>query len=106
LSMYLHPTKWANEPATFPELRMRAEEKVGGLFALLDAALEAHRGQWLLGDTYSAAEAYAVTLCRWSRGMPRPGASWPHIGPYLHRILERPAVRRALQQEHLAEPWI
>jgi glutathione S-transferase len=57
LSMYLHPTKWANEPATFPELRMRAEEKVGGLFALLDAALEAHGGQWLLGDTYSAADA-------------------------------------------------
>lgn len=106
LSMYLHPNKWTNEPAMFPELRTRAEEKVSGLFDLLDAALEAHGGSWLLGDTYSAVDAYALTLCRWSRGMPRPGASWRHLGPYLHRILARPAVQRALRQEHLQEPWI
>jgi glutathione S-transferase len=104
--MYLHPNKWANELATHAELRRCAEEKLGGLFDILDSALEAHDGPWLMGDTYSAADAYAVTLCRWSRGMPRPGASWPHIGPYINRILERPAVRRALQQEHLPEPWI
>jgi glutathione S-transferase len=106
LSMYLHPNKWANEPAMFPKLRTCAEEKVGGLFDQLDAALEAHRGPWLMGDDYSAADAYAVTLCRWARGMPRPGASWPHIGPYLNRILARSAVQRALQQEHLPEPWV
>lgn len=106
LSMALHPNKWASEPAMFPELRRCAEEKLNGLFDLLDAALEAHGGPWLLGDTYSAVDAYALTLCRWSRGMPRPGAGWPHIGPYLHRILARPAVQRALQQEHLQEPWI
>ena len=106
LSMYLHPNKWANEPATLAELRLCAEDKVGHLFDMLDAALEAHGGPWLLGDAYSAADAYALTLCRWSRGMPRPGASWPHIGPYIERVLQRPAVRRALQQEHLAEPWI
>ncbi|WP_347341700.1 glutathione S-transferase family protein [Bradyrhizobium uaiense] len=106
LSMYLHPNKSTNEPAMFPELRVRAEEKVNTLFELLDATLEGSGGPWLTGNTYSAADAYAFTLCRWSRGMARPGASWPHIGPYLHRILARPAVQRALQQEHLAEPWI
>jgi glutathione S-transferase len=36
LSMYLHPHKWTNEPATFPELRLCAEAKVGALFDLLD----------------------------------------------------------------------
>lgn len=106
LSMYLHPDKWAKELTTLAELRLCAEDKVGRLFDMLDAALEAHDGPWLLGDAYSAADAYAVTLCRWSRGMPRPGAGWPHIGPYLDRVLARPAVQRALQQEHLPEPWI
>jgi len=106
LSMYLHPHKCANELTTHAELRSCAEEKLGGLFDILDAALAAHDGPWLLGDAYSAVDAYAVTLCRWSRGMPRPGASWPHIGPYIHHILGRPAVQRALQQEHLPEPWI
>ena len=106
LSMYLHPNKWANEPAMFPELRRCAEEKVSGLFDLLDAVLQARGGPWLIGDTYSATEAFAVTLGRWSRGMPRPAASWPYIGPYINRILARPAVQRALHQEHLQEPWI
>ena len=106
LSMYLHPGKSTNEPAMFPGLQARAEEKLSVLFDLLDAAIEASDGPWLIGNTYSAAEAYALTLCRWSRGMARPAATWPHIGPYLHRILARPAVQRALQQEHLAEPWI
>jgi glutathione S-transferase len=106
LSMYLHPNKWAKDQSTFPELRICAEEKVCSFFDQLDAALEAHRGPWLMGDAYSAADAYTLTLCRWSRGMQRPGASWPHIAPYIQRILARPAVQRALQQEHLPEPWV
>src|SRR6185369_14104207 len=59
LSMYLHPHKCANELTTHAELRSCAEEKLGGLFDILDAALAAHDGPWLLGDAYSAVDAYA-----------------------------------------------
>jgi glutathione S-transferase len=106
LSMYLHPYKWGSSPDTLSELRTAAEAKIGQLFDLLDATLAAKGGPWLLGEIYSPADAYALTLCRWSRGMPRPGAGWPHFGPYVRRLLQRPAVQRALQQEHLTEPWI
>lgn len=106
LSMYLHPDKWGHSPETLGELRARAEAKAAEQFDILDDALEAHGGPWLLGNAYSAADAYALTLCRWSRGMPRPGTSWPHIGGHARRMLERPAVRRAMDQEHLSEPWL
>jgi glutathione S-transferase len=76
------------------------------LLDIIDAELEKHRGSWLLGSTYSALDAYALTLCRWSRRMQRPAVDWPHFGPYARRLLERPAVRRAFHLEHLAEPWI
>jgi hypothetical protein len=35
-----------------------------------------------------------------------PGASWPHIGPYIHRIFSDDQPCNTLQQEHLPEPWI
>ena len=106
LSMYLHPSKWADDPEMQSVLRAKAEIRVAELFDIIDAELANHGGPWLLGDSHCALDAYAFTLCRWSRRMARPGVSWPHFGPYARQVLERPAVRRALQQEHLSEPWI
>ena len=106
LSMYLHPGKWMQETDDMAVLRRNAERRVGDLSDIIDAELASHQGPWLLGKTYSALDAYALTLCRWSRRMPRPAVQWPHLGPYARRILERPAVRRAFQQEYLDEPWI
>lgn len=106
LSNYLHPSKWALSEAAQGELRTGAEAAVARHFDILDAHLAGQGGPWLSGADYSIADAYAVVLCRWSRRMERPGASWAHVGPYARRVLERPAVQRALAQEHLAPPWI
>jgi glutathione S-transferase len=106
LSMYLHPNKWADDAEQRSALKARGEMRVGELFDIVDRELANHGSLWLLGGTYSALDAYAFTLCRWSRRMARPGVSWPHFGPYAQRVLERPAVQRALRQEHLSEPWI
>jgi glutathione S-transferase len=106
LSMYLHPGKWTADEEAQGSLRTGAEAKVGALFDILDAELGRHGGPWLLGDVYTAVDAYALVLCRWSRRMARPGRDWPHVGPHARRALERPAVQRALAAEHLLEPWI
>jgi glutathione S-transferase len=45
-------------------------------------------------------------LCRWSRGFSsQPAREYPHIGPYLQRVLDRPAVQRTLAAEGLKPPW-
>jgi glutathione S-transferase len=105
-SMVFHPGKWAGTDETQAELRVRAETGVAALFDLADRELARHGRPWLLGDAYSAVDAYALVLCRWSRRMARPGANWPCFGPYARRVLERPAVERALRAEHLEPPWI
>ncbi len=106
LSMALHPGKWAGTEETQAELRARAEAKAAALFDIADRELARHGGPWLLGEAYSAVDAYALVLCRWSRRMARPGASWPCFGAYARRVLERPAVERALRAEYLEQPWI
>ena len=30
----------------------------------------------------------------------------PHLGPYLQRMLQRPAVQRVLQAEQLSPPFV
>jgi glutathione S-transferase len=106
LSNYLHPGKWTGDEAAQAELRAGAEKRIAALFDIVDAEIASHGRPWLLGETYSVLDAYAFVLCRWSRGMARPGARWPNFGPYAKRVSERPAVVRALEAERLAEPWI
>ena len=51
-------------------------------------------------------DAYAMVLCRWTRGFARPARSLPQLGPYLQRMLARPAVQKALATEKLPPPIV
>jgi glutathione S-transferase len=45
-------------------------------------------------------------LCRWTRGFGRPARSLPRLGAYLQRLLDRPAVQRAIATEQLSQPLV
>jgi len=45
-------------------------------------------------------------LCRWTRGFARPARNLPHLGPYLQRVLARPAVQRVFEKEGLVAPLV
>lgn len=89
------------------EVQAQAELRVAGLLAQLDAELARHGGPWLLGATYSALDAYALMLCRWTRNFASaPARTYPHLGPYLQAALARPAVQRVFATEQLPQPWV
>ncbi|WP_397408546.1 glutathione S-transferase family protein [Polaromonas sp.] len=89
------------------EVKAQAEAKVGGLLDQLDAELARHAGPWFAGEQYSALDAYVFTLCRWTRNFQSPAArTRPQLGPYLQRMLARPAVLRVLAAEELAPPFV
>jgi glutathione S-transferase len=88
------------------QIKAHAEVNVGRMLDQLDAELAAHGQPWLLGADYSAVDPYALMLCRWTRGFKRPARSLPALGPYLQRVLQRPAVQRAFDQEGLAPPRV
>jgi glutathione S-transferase len=89
------------------QIRAHAMAQVVGMLQQLDAQLAAHGGPWLLGAHYSAADALAFTVCRWTRGFTsRPAREFAHIGPYLQRMLARPAVRKMLAAEGLQPPFV
>ena len=107
---YFYPERMVDEgnAAGAQQIRAHAQARVGGLLDQLDAQLASHGHDWLLGADYSAADAYALMLCRWTRGFDgapatalAPARCRANLGPYLQRVLARPAVQRAFAAEGL-----
>ncbi|MGH8764319.1 MAG: glutathione S-transferase family protein [Burkholderiales bacterium] len=105
---YFYPERLVNEgnAAGAAELKAHAEAKVGAMLDQLDAQLASHGKDWFAGERYSALDPYVFVTCRWTRGFTRPARSLPHLGPYLQRMLARPAVKKAIATEKLAAPLV
>lgn len=109
LIVYFYPQRWVDEgnDEGAAELRRHAQAKVGGLLDQLDAELARHGGPWFMGDRYTALDPYVFTLCRWTRNFAQGRArEREHVGPYLQRMLERPAVQRVIANEGLQPPFV
>jgi glutathione S-transferase len=104
LLIWHYPDRWADTAATAAEVKARAEAKIGGMLDQLDAELARHGRAWLLGERFSALDPYALMLGRWTRAFARPARSLPRLGPYLERVLARPAVARVFEREGLVAP--
>ena len=108
LIVYFYPQRWANEgnSAGVAEVKAHAQVKIDGMLDLLDAELARHGGAWFMGETYTALDPYVFTLCRWTRNFNgRKARDLPHLGPYLQRVLERPASQRVMETEELSAPF-
>jgi len=109
LIVYFYTERWLDEgnAAGVAEVKAHAERKIGLMLDQLDGELAGHGGPWFLGGSYSALDAYVFTLCRWTRNFKSPPArSRAHLGPYLQRVLQRPAVQRVIVNEQLAPPFV
>lgn len=106
---YFYPERLVNDgdAAAATQVKAHAEARIAAMLQQIDDQLAAHGGPWLLGMDYSAVDPFAWMLCRWTRGFEsRPARDYAHIGPYLQRLLERPALQRTLAAEGLHAPWV
>ena len=113
LIIYFYPERLVNagKDSGVSQVKAQAEIKVGVLLDQLDAELatqgQTHTMPWLLGVSYSAVDIYTLMLCRWTRNFEsKPARARAHLGPYLQRVLARPAVVKAFEAEQLALPWV
>lgn len=108
LVLYFYPERWVeagNAPGA-AQVKAQAEAKVGAMLEQIDAQLASHGRDWFLGERFSALDPYVLVMCRWTRGFARPARSYPALGPYLERMLARPATQRALATEKLPLPYV
>ena len=86
------------------EVKAQAEARIAAALDQIDARLATQ--PWMGGERFSALDPYTFMLSPCTRGMQRPARTLPHIGPYLQRMLERPAVRQVIAAEGLLPPLV
>ncbi|MBM3367634.1 MAG: glutathione S-transferase family protein [Betaproteobacteria bacterium] len=108
LMLYVYPERWVDEGNSVgaAQLKAHSEAKVGGMLDQIDAQLAARRDRYFFGERFGALDAWAFLMGRWTRFFGRPARSLPHYGPYLGRMLARPAVQRVIANEKLAAPLV
>ena len=87
-------------PAMPEDGKAAIKDRLTRRFAWLDAQLA--KKPYLLGDTYSVADAYAFTVLGWTKHVGIDLSPYAHVVAYMDRVGQRPAVQAALKKEGLA----
>lgn len=83
-------------PETFKEV---IKQKLQGRFAYLNDHFA--RKDFLMGTSFSVADAYLYTVLRWTKRFNMSLDAVPALAAYVERIAARPAVKAALAAEGL-----
>ena len=94
------------EPAGVAALRAGVRRRIDGHLVLLDRAIAASGGPWLLGPTYSVLDLYLAACVRWAQLYP-PGEALPvgsirplaALAGLLETLAARPAILAACAEE-------
>ena len=88
-------------PTTPDETKESARAYLKKRYALLEKELAGK--QFLLGDKFTAADAYLYAVTNWSRAAKLDLSEFPHVLAYQKRVAARPAVQAALKAEGLVK---
>ncbi len=85
---------FANNP---DEVKEQARARIAKRFDLIARTLESR--PFLVGNSFTVADAYLYNMLRWTQFTGIDLAKWPALKAFFTRIDERPAVKKALEEE-------
>jgi glutathione S-transferase len=87
------------QPTTPAEYKETVKENIGKRF---DWVAEQLKGRdYLMGDTFTVADAYLFTMLTWTKRVGIDLTRWPTLTAYQARVAARPKVREAMIAEGL-----
>ena len=87
-------------PATPDGYKTIVKEKLATRFDTINAHLS--KQAFVLGETFSAADAYLYTVLNWTKFFAIDLAKWPAIKSFMERVAARPSAQAAAKAEGLA----
>lgn len=90
-------SRWADNPASIEDMQKKMPETFAAGLNLIENSML--RGPWVLGDTYSVADAYLFTIFGWIDVAGLDANRFPKLSEHRERMLQRPAVQRAVAAE-------
>ncbi len=97
LGMEIHKIYWPIFHGAPDDEKDRAREKLGRSFSYVEAQLGDQ--PFLMGDTFTVADAFLVTVLNWTKPGGIDLARWPGLRSYRTRVRERVAVGAAMDAE-------
>ncbi len=89
--------RWADDPAAHEAMRAKVPQSVGECFDLIERTMFA--GPWVFGDMYTISDPYLFTIAQWWEVDGVDPARFPKLADHRRRMVERPAVRKAIAVE-------
>lgn len=90
---------WLFHKDTADSTRKAVKDKISARLGDVERRLAGR--EWLVGDRFTVADAYAFTIVRWASMIGMRLTAFPNVESYLRRAGERAAVREALEAEGL-----
>ena len=88
-------SRWSDDEHAIATMREKVPANMAQCFALIEENWMI-RGPWVMGDTYTVADAYLFTIASWLPGDGVDMAHFPLVADHHQRMQQRPAVRAAL----------
>lgn len=92
--------RWADEPEALEAMRRKVPGNMAACFTLIEEGML--QGPWVLGDDFSASDAYLFTLAGWLEGDGVDIARFPKVADHFRRVSDRPAVQRVVAAQRAA----
>ncbi|MDX3901439.1 MAG: glutathione binding-like protein [Sphingobium sp.] len=91
------PVRFTADATTYPSLSAAGRDRFAANLRELDERLEGRT--WLIGDQFTVADGYALVFWDWALADGFDAEAFPNFADHARRVMERPAVRRVLEQE-------
>jgi glutathione S-transferase len=92
------PERYTDDASDFPALREKGLKTFHGYLKDIDARLA---GREWLADRYSVVDPYALVFYAWGKRRELPVAELKNYTAFKDRMLQRPAVQRAIADEQV-----
>jgi len=87
----------ADDDHSIAAMQKKVPQSVGDSFRLIER--EMLKGPWVMGNDYTVCDGYLFTLTQWLAGDGVDINTLPKIADHFRRVGERPAVRKAIEDE-------
>lgn len=84
-------SRWADQESSFEDMKAKVPQTMAACASYIET--EALRGDFVLGDQFSAADPYLFVVCNWLAGDGVPPADYPKIDAFMARMEERDSVK-------------
>ena len=90
--------RFTDDEAAWPAIQSGGRAAVERFFAEIEGLCGLG---WIAGGPFTAADSYVATFYRWGRRIDLDTSGFPNMAALVRRVIERPAVARAIAREGL-----